>query len=96
MTIEKIINAWQTAKDFGFKWTAQRLYYEFQLRSGSHRRKFPKRAWGENEIKYWLKQGHSEESIFNTWLLSSPRFFFSVKKQKSNRFYHPEITSVQS
>ncbi|MEM9821558.1 MAG: heparinase II/III family protein, partial [Bacteroidota bacterium] len=82
MIFKKLTTAYNTAKDFGFKWTAQRLFYELKLRSGHHRRRMPKRNWREAELSHWLKKPFREENIFQQWLDGTPKFLYSIKDQE--------------
>jgi asparagine synthase (glutamine-hydrolysing) len=79
--LKKLKTAYHAAKDFGFKWTLRRVFYEFQLRSGHHKRNFPKRLWRENELDFWLKDGFDSKDILKIWLDTEPRFFFSAQNK---------------
>lgn len=83
MAFKSVRNAWQAARDFGFKWTVARLLYELQLRSGHHKRNFPMRSWREEELSFWLKDGLEPENIFEAWLENKPTFFFSHQNKDS-------------
>ncbi len=81
MNFQSIKIAYHAAKNFGFGWTIRRLYYEFQLRTGHHKRSLPKRAWREKELQYWLKDDIEAKSIYATWRKSQPNFFFTTKNK---------------
>lgn len=95
MNIQSIKTAYNAAKNFGFTWTLRRLHYEFQLRTGHHKRRLPKRNWRANELEDWLKDGIEAKDILLTWRNTQPKFFFSAKNKTgiatAMRFLQPDI-----
>lgn len=83
MNLNKIRTAWQTANDFGLGWTMRRLYYEFQLRTGHHKRRFPKRAWQQDEVQQWLSKPMPSEQLLEHWRANRPAFFFDIAQQSA-------------
>ncbi|MEL7221130.1 MAG: alginate lyase family protein [Bacteroidota bacterium] len=83
MNLTKIRTAWQTANDFGLGWTMRRLYYEFQLRTGHHKRRFPKRSWQQDEVQQWLAKPTPSEQLLEHWRSNRPAFFFDMRQRSA-------------
>jgi asparagine synthase (glutamine-hydrolysing) len=81
MNLKSIRTAWRTANDFGLRWTMRRLYYEFQLRTGHHKRKLPKRKWRKEEVQHWLNQPMPADELLEQWRAAKPLFFFSAENK---------------
>lgn len=69
-------------KHVGLSWTFQRLYYEAKIRTGLHKRSFPKRNWKKEEWKYWLKKPASAEILFREWKKNRPLHFINPTKKE--------------
>ena len=55
--MNKQVMLWRMIREYGLGWTAVRLFYELQVRSGFTALRFRQRPWADNELAHWLSPG---------------------------------------
>ncbi len=80
-------------RDYGLPWVLRRGTYEFQVRGGWHRLKFPQRQWDSDELARWLPRGEDSdpEIFFRRWKEERNRFFFNPEDREQ---YHETLVEI--